>query len=292
MRLAFLVLAALPVFAQNSGSLSAPALGLVFDAKASALRPILGVPGASYVGAALPHGGDLKLAEVAPGGRFALAVATDGALLLVTLDRRQPLALALETPDRLRFNPAGDHAVVARAGSLEVISGLPNEPRVKWSAALAQDGLLALDDTGDRVLAAAGAKLLAVRMGGQDVVLDGEEYRSLEFGAKSGRALAVTARGILAIENNAAQLLAEQSEMAAAVPVGDRILLARRNGELAWLGADTAVATCPCAPTRLDRQLDGRLLRLNTLDDAPLWMAEPGLAETKLFFSAFSGGER
>lgn len=282
-------LLALSLAAQPGGSLSAPALGLVFDAKAGVLRPVLGVPGASYVGAPLEHALELRLAVVAPNGRFALAVAADDSLLLVTPDQRLPLAFALPAPERIRFNAAGDHAALARGASLDVLSLRGSEITVKWSAAVEQDGPLAVDAAGETVYAASGGRLLAIRQGGHDVQMEAGEIRSVEVAGE--RVIVAAGSGVL---TGGGEVLLAAEDVTAALPLGDRLLVARRGGELAWLGSDgvlTPWAACPCAPTRLERQLEGRLLRLNALgQDTPLWMAEPVAGETRVFFAAVTGG--
>jgi hypothetical protein len=58
-------------FAQDSG-LNGPVSGLVYDEQAHAIRVMVGVPGAAYLGATVA--GELDYASVAPNGRSALAL--------------------------------------------------------------------------------------------------------------------------------------------------------------------------------------------------------------------------
>jgi hypothetical protein len=95
--------------------LSGPVSGILFDAKAHALRPMLGVPGASYLGGALVSG--IDAAAVSPDGVRALAVA-DGRLLLVTGfgDGAPQTALldgAIAAVDRIAWSPDGAFAAVS-----------------------------------------------------------------------------------------------------------------------------------------------------------------------------------
>jgi hypothetical protein len=70
--------ALLPLIAQE-GSLAGPVSGLVFDRHARALRPMLGVPGASHLGAALLA--DTDLAAASPSGASVLAWHQDRLIL-------------------------------------------------------------------------------------------------------------------------------------------------------------------------------------------------------------------
>lgn len=65
----------------QSTRVAGPVSGIVFDARTHALRPMVGVPGASYLGDALLSG--IELAAVAPDGDRALAV-VEGRLMLVS----------------------------------------------------------------------------------------------------------------------------------------------------------------------------------------------------------------
>lgn len=78
---------ALAVFAAllsgQEARLAGPVSGVVFDPADHALRPLVGVPGASYLGAPLADG--LDSAAVAPNGKLAAAV-KGGGLYLVNLE--------------------------------------------------------------------------------------------------------------------------------------------------------------------------------------------------------------
>ena len=65
-----------------------PVSGIVFDAKAKSLRPIMGVPGASYLGNALAA--DMDLAAVSPDGKFALSGSADGTMRLWSVGPKWP----------------------------------------------------------------------------------------------------------------------------------------------------------------------------------------------------------
>ena len=69
--MAFAVLATAG-WAQSSAGVNGPVTGFIFDAHAGAIRPMLGIPGAAYLGNATVNG--LAAAAVSPDGSAALAV--------------------------------------------------------------------------------------------------------------------------------------------------------------------------------------------------------------------------
>ncbi|HEV2447792.1 MAG TPA: hypothetical protein VGS58_17800, partial [Candidatus Sulfopaludibacter sp.] len=59
-------------FAQSQATLAGPVAGFVFDQSARAIRPMIGVAGAAYLGPAVVA--DLDAAAIAPDGNSALVV--------------------------------------------------------------------------------------------------------------------------------------------------------------------------------------------------------------------------
>jgi hypothetical protein len=119
--------------AQPSASVSGPVTGFVFDAQLGAVRPMLGIPGAAYLGAVAAPG--LVAASVAPDGSAALAVRRGGALLLYTgLRGRAPAVLAL--PGSMAgadfFAWSSDNTAAAifssGTGQGQMLTGLPRSP--------------------------------------------------------------------------------------------------------------------------------------------------------------------
>jgi hypothetical protein len=102
-------LAQLPVHAQD---IRATTSGFLFSA--GTLRPILGVPGAAYIGSSLAEG--LSAAWAAPNRRWAFAVREGRTVLVRGLDGRQLDELAdsslIQDVQRVVWNPAGSAAVL------------------------------------------------------------------------------------------------------------------------------------------------------------------------------------
>ena len=110
--------------------LTAPTLGYVWDDQSHSLRPVEGVPGAASLGSAVNLGAPLESIVVAPGRRFALGhEQSTGNLLIIRLDgavaatRRSPLPRG-----GIFFSPSGGTAAIANGDSVEVWSGLPDQP--------------------------------------------------------------------------------------------------------------------------------------------------------------------
>ena len=108
-----LFICAIAAPAAGDTAIGGPVAGFVFDQKTHALRPMLGVPGAAYLGDPLLT--DLDAAAIAPDGDRALAV-REGALMLVTRLKSSPEAAALEGAidgaDLLAFSADGATAAI------------------------------------------------------------------------------------------------------------------------------------------------------------------------------------
>ncbi|MBK5294574.1 MAG: hypothetical protein JJE04_23200 [Acidobacteriia bacterium] len=115
--LAALALAATCLYAQQA-SLDGPVSGLVYDGQSKALRIIMGVPGAAFLGGELA--GSLELASVSPDGRFALAL-SEGKLNLIRLDQPDAVWQLLDEHARVeRIAWSQDSSAAAVAGDSRV----------------------------------------------------------------------------------------------------------------------------------------------------------------------------
>ena len=119
--------------AQPSAGVSGPVTGFVFVGPAGAIRPMLGIPGAAYLGGPVATG--LVAASIAPDGSAALAVQQAGKLVLYTgLRTGAPVATAV--PGGIagadHFAWAGDSSGAAvysaASGQGQILSGLGKSP--------------------------------------------------------------------------------------------------------------------------------------------------------------------
>ena len=130
----FIALGALAAagWAQPSAGVAGPVTGFVFTPPGN-IRPMLGIPGAAYLGNVVATG--LEAASVAPDGTAALALQQAGKLMLYTgLRNGQPVALgvsgAIAAPDHFAWAPnSGGAAVYSSAtGQGQILTNLEPSP--------------------------------------------------------------------------------------------------------------------------------------------------------------------
>jgi hypothetical protein len=118
----------------DDARLAGPASGFVFHGPSRAIRPILGVPGAAYLGPSTVEG--FENASVSPQGTFALATAGGGLYLLRGFGSSQPEALPIGNaiPGIGRFAWSGDGASAALyspdSRQAQVVRNLVSTPTV------------------------------------------------------------------------------------------------------------------------------------------------------------------
>jgi hypothetical protein len=131
----FVALGALTVtaWAQSSAGVAGPVTGFVFDRQSGAIRSMVGIPGAAYLGGVVA--GNLGAAAVAPDGSSALGVQQSGRLVLYTgLRTATPAAVLLGAgisgADRFAWAADGSAAAVYASGNgqAQIITGFPNSP--------------------------------------------------------------------------------------------------------------------------------------------------------------------
>ena len=147
-------------WAANSTTLGGPVTGFIFDAPTGVLRPMLGIPGAAYLGAPLVSG--VETASVAPDGSAALVVQRDGRLMLCG-SLRNGTAVTVAINGAIagvdRFAWAGDGSAAAvyasKNGQAQILSHLAQTP----AAGAAID------------LSAVPGQLTALAFDGQSIIL-------------------------------------------------------------------------------------------------------------------------
>jgi hypothetical protein len=156
-----LAITAISVEAQQA-TIAGPVTGYVFDSSAQSLRPILGLPGASLLGAPLDFGSSISGAVIAPRQDTAFLTTADGALHLFALNAASPAEITVSgllggaanpvsfgesstagrasrrplrpsPSSQVVFSPSGTAAALYQAESIQVISGLPGSPAVAGS---------------------------------------------------------------------------------------------------------------------------------------------------------------
>lgn len=192
-----LVLMVFPLAAQTT--LSGPVTGYIYEAASRSVRPILGMPGASYISDAVLA--NVDWAAVAPGGRVALAV-RDGAVFAVRGLDAEAAWLPVEgaiTPARAAFNREGSAAVLwSSDGRLQFVN-LKGAPAAGATAELAGISALALDEAGETALAGTEAGLFAVSADAAP--------KLVAAGRIAGIALAANGRDLFAADAESGRIL-------------------------------------------------------------------------------------
>jgi hypothetical protein len=291
--------------AQDGTRIGGPVSGTVFDRNSAALRPMLGVPGASYLGPGLVAG--ITVAAVSPDGSCALTV-SEGRLQWVSGLREMapasmPVDGALEGVDRLAWSPDGAFAAVysSRSGQVQVLRDASRAPAAGPAIDVAP-GIMAL-------AVSASGDLLAGAEGGVYLVAAGSAPRLLAAATRPasmvtrGSAVYVADSGagsVLLVENFATAAAASVFADGVPSPVGveisadgRRLFVASREGKFvgAWDLASRSSAgrvELECTPTELSA-FGGRDIWLLNSDSGgpdPLYVATGGVEPAAWFVPA------
>lgn len=194
LRMMALASAAVVLPAQESTRLAGPTSGLVYDAPSRALRVVMGVPGAAYLGGALVN--DLEGGSPSPDGRFALALSSRGVALVTMADQsvawmdsagcaaasqvawsKDGSAVAAACADGTRLYRAGQR--VALGAGVDGVRGLAVDASGTAVFAARSNGVYRIDASEARLiaqldnpsgLALAGGTLYAVDRAGKRVI--------------------------------------------------------------------------------------------------------------------------
>ena len=294
---------------------SGPSLGFVFDSRAQALRPVLGIPGASLFGD--PLNPTTAISSAAISDNQALAIVNDGAWKAVVLSGASPSATVL--PDGL---PATARLAVSETGTaaafydgtnnaLSVVSGIGGTATlasVDLSALPGNTTAFAVADDGSLLLSSAvsggGESLFWIAAGGgmqQLASLQGAA--AIRIWGQGANALVVdrAANQVWQIQNpgnNPAITLAASETDGVSSPSGaavssDGRLWITNSATRTVLGVNlstraTVSLSCSFDPKTVTPTGDGQTFRLNRPDHGPLWLldATPGADPRVVFVPA------
>ncbi len=118
-----------------------PQLGYAWRADDKTLRPLLGVPGSSQVGASITEPGEFVAANASAASSIALLIGTDGQLYRMSVPAGTPTKVGTTAAAgaKVRFSPSGTAAVVYVPGaqSATVVTSLSTTPSARVVAASA-----------------------------------------------------------------------------------------------------------------------------------------------------------
>lgn len=306
----------------QQGQVAGPVAGYVFDAGSLAVRPVLGIPGASVFGSAVPFGYDIASATISPGADSAVLIAADGSLHFVRLNAGTateiPFNGSSAKPDRIVFSPSGTAVALIAAGHAQVFTGLPAAVSLAGSfdfgtsgaassqaqaqitgrpAAMVRSSLALSDD---------GAWMLTVANGSLELIGSGSMQNIGTAGRGAFIAFAPSSHDA-AIADPLAQTVTLLRNVIGA-PVQQQVL--EQNASLAGItgvafaadgkslfvagGAAQGVtafdlttgahtaASCNCSATGLYRM--GTVYRLNEAGSGPLWLLDTAAPAARIVF--------
>ena len=285
--LLFTLLIAVPSFPQ-SGSVATPIVGYAFDATASTIRPIRGVPGAALLGDPVDAGFPIAMAAISPRQNFALAVAADGSgLRTVPLSAGVDAAAlpdtSLSTPDVIRFSSSGSAALLFQTpGRLQALSGLPahgNVREIDLSMLSALPTAMTVSDDGALVVIAGSGAVWVVNTQGvsSQLALPGSTA-ALAFRAGSHDLMAVSIGGDVHLVRHPGtspeyRLIYAASEQTAAPTAaqfsagGTHAYVVNESGSITVIDTETGAVnsiSCHCHASSLDPLNSRNLFRLTS----------------------------
>lgn len=301
--LAILILAGLPVTAAQDIPVAGPVLGYAWEAASGRLRPILGIPGSSLLGAPLEIGASLSRAQVSPRQDYALGVNADsGAVLIVRLNgspSAEPLAGLGPGADGIAISATGSAAAIYSGDrqTLHIVTGLPDAPAVAAAALPGPLTALAVHDSGELALAVASEQLYALGPGA-------EPRRLGPVGAAAAMAFAENSRDALVADPDRGEVFLLRGENERLILAGERdgvrdpvaVALVGRHGFVANRGSNTVllvdlaggpavVVPCPCEVAGLERLRGEAVFRLtHSFGSASYLLEAAGPAEPRLWF--------
>ncbi len=297
-----LFLLAAAAFAADISRLEGPVSGFVFDREQRAVRPVVGVLGAAYLGDALAEG--LDFASVSPDGKVAVAI-KDGRLYAARgLDRGEVSLAAIDSAissiDRAAWSGSSAAIYSASGQRVEIWRGLGDTSEQVTAADLPDSCRVVALAAGN------GAAAVASEDGAVYVIRDGSSRLAARVTrpggiAISGNDLFVTDRDrneVLRIANyteaSDAVLFANEARgvtdpVAVAVARG-RVFVASGSGRNiiiydAASGAQTGRLDVDFEPSRVDA-LYGSLFVLNAGGSEPLQVLDAGESPAVYFVPA------
>lgn len=290
--------------AQSTNTIHGPLVGFVVDS-ASQVRPVVGIPGAAWLGGALPIDADIQIAAISPRQDFLLGIRTSNGQAVLVRDPLGSVAIAglpvAAGGSRMLLSPSGSAALVVTGDASEgqVVTGLPDAPVMAWKAGFSgfANGLagLALSDDGAVLLAATPAgdhvALQAITSNGSvPLAATAAGLGGLSFAPHGHDALLADA------PSNQVSLIADVTNAAAMTPVamatdgiagpvavaesedGQRVITAMAVGVLITdraSGGSTAIP-CSCSPANLTR-LAANIYQITDASAGLFWILDAGI---------------
>jgi hypothetical protein len=306
-----LLLAGTAAAQMNSSTITEPVLGLVFDAQAQTIRPLMGIPAASRLAGSLDTGTPLHGVVISSERAYALGLEDGtGAAVLVSQSGRQALSGVRDGALRTAVSPRGTAAAVyfGDSGKALILTGLPDAPQAGREVTL--DGTpsaLAVSDDGTVLAAVVNLNANEATVfsytpdGAGQAVLRDRRFSSLEFIPGGATILMATDSAVYQYQGiQGLTLLTDQRDGvanvvgAAASGDGARVFIAMQSGQVAVrnLAAGTqTLLSCNCEPAGIWRLRGKAVFRLNELGAGPIWVVDGDASAPRITFVAMPTGD-
>jgi WD40 repeat protein len=266
-----------------------PAMGFVIDARTNRIHPVIGVPGAAVVGAAVDTPSEATARAVSPTGAYVLAWSDADRLPALWLPSSgvHPLEGLMPGADRVALSPAGTAAAFyyARDNRLVVVSGLPDHPsspaEINQVPLAVAPETWAVSDDGELLLCASsagqtGAVVVLGPAGERNRLTLSGPVTALAFAPRTHDALAASGTDVVLIRDAGRPTgwvplpdtgVGPVSAIAGSVEAGKVMLASAESGKIAVLSLDwsqpPALLDCHCKPEGFFQMNEDAVYRLS-----------------------------
>jgi len=292
---------------QPQAAIDGPVGGYVFDKGARALRPVLGLPGASLLGSPLKWRYRVDQAFIAPKQDSAVGVTSEGAFRVFRIRDRVVTDMAVDAlvpagrPYIVAYSPSGTTIALYAGNSLQLVTGLPDAPVVGGGIDLTAVGIpdvLAVSDDARMLLVAVNNSIrLFESYADRGKLIDTAPGALAAFAAGNhDAAVADAGTGVTLFRD----LAGAGASQAITPPDGNGVpfsaLAFSTDGKTLFLASAAAQAVtqldltsgsltriaCNCSPTVLARM--GNAFRLTELGGDPLWLLDAPESSPRIMF--------
>lgn len=280
-------------------------LGLVWNSTDKTLRPVIGVPGSSWLGASIVAAGAYTSGSYSASSGVALLTDAHGNLSLITPTSQQPAVLAQGAPAgaNIVFSPKGQHAAIfaPNANSAMLVSGLTGQPVVSTISGTGAIAAMAISDDGTVLIASPGTTGVSL----SEIPSSGVRSNPASLAGFGGMTflpgsddflLADSANNTLVRSHNGnlqtlathADGLNQPVDVAVSADGQWAVTANSADGTLVRVnltGTATPLrALCACSPTELLPLAGNAVFQLTQPGTSPSWIIDAGRATPGVFF--------
>lgn len=299
-----------------SSLMSGSILGFVWDPQAHNLRPVLGLPGSSYLGKTSPLGVDLADAAVSPSGDYALGITRDR----LTMVEIRHLAGSVTVREVLRHASPIDAVFISRNGTTaavyrrrpntyQILTHLPDAPAAGSELELpASHGpltALAVRSAGPELLAGfsngeSGAIYLLDSRGARRIVSLIEHPSAIAFltGERDALVADHADNGVFLVRNISTNVATFRLASRTDGVDGPVAVAVSRDGKygyvanassktiltLEFAGGPPVLHSCHCTPATLSPMNGNAVFRLTDPSQAPMWLFDGDARTPRIVF--------